>query len=843
MLQRQRFSPARHTNRLATRASILYLGIPALALVILSGISYIIFRNLADDSAQRLARQYSIEAAGNFLASSNSHFALMQQIARSTTISRWLANEDDPVSRALAFEEIMGYAVFLPDAYLMFTANDSMQAYNFSVNLALEEFVSWGTLLDYSPEARQWFYEVRDIMPRFNLNIQGARITNIPYLWSNHRMYYRGRFVGVVTVGSPFTDIFNAVFGAFNINNRRGYIIDNNGIVRTDSAELLVVLGEDGLPAFPAIPEMAYNRTLRDGVASHLNTMVDGIFPAGMAPNITIPIYSGVYRYASIAPITGTNWSVVVLSNYFGVFDGSQYMPLILSVFALLILSVLVGSTMVRRSVLLPLSNLTESAAEAANVTTKTNLFGLDRKDEIGDLARTVQSMRDGLKNAMEETQRMKVAAETQRREVAEEESRAKTRFLAHMSHEIRTPMNAVLGIAEIQLQRGSPAPQTEEAFLQIYNSANLLRVIINDVLDLSKIESGKMEIIPATYETATLIGDIVQFNLMHFDSKKLAFTLNVDENLPACFIGDELRIKQVLNNLLSNAFKYTDEGEVNLSFEMESIPETDTETGDTMLVIRVSDTGQGMTTEEIDSLFTREFTRFNMQGNRAIEGSGLGMSIAYSFITMMQGEIKVESILGEGSTFTVRMPQATKDDRVLGKEVADSLNRLEITQKLVKKPDHFTLDPMPYGRVLVVDDVDINLYVAEGILTTYEIVVEMVESGQGAVDKIKSGKEYDIIFMDHMMPDMNGVEATKIIREMGYTHPIVALTANALKDAAKMFMDNGFSGFISKPIDMEKLNVYLERFIRDKHASKEAEKDTQKEKKSGPHKHKLAKA
>jgi len=407
------------------------------------------------------------------------------------------------------------------------------------------------------------------------------------------------------------------------------------------------------------------------------------------------------------------------------------------------------------------------------------------------------------------------------RREVAEEESRAKTRFLAHVSHEIRTPVNAVLGIAEIQLQKGNHLSQTEEAFLRIYNSANLLRIIINDVLDMSKIESGKMEIIPAPYETAAMIGDTVQLNLMHSDNKNINFTLNVDENLPASLIGDELRIKQVLINLLSNAFKYTDEGEVGLSFGMESIPNADPEAGDIMLVIRVNDTGQGMTPEEIDNLLMREFTRFNTQGNRAIEGSGLGMSIANLFVTMMQGDIKVESILGEGSTFTVRLPQKIKDGCVLGKKVADSLNRLEITQKLLKKPDHFTLEPMPYGRVLVVDDVDINLHVAEGILTSYEIVVETAESGQEAVDRIKNGEEFDIIFMDHMMPGMNGVEATKLMRKMGYAHPIVALTANALKDAAKMFMSNGFSGFISKPIDMEKLNMYLERFIRDKHASK----------------------
>ncbi|MCL2193357.1 MAG: ATP-binding protein [Treponema sp.] len=405
------------------------------------------------------------------------------------------------------------------------------------------------------------------------------------------------------------------------------------------------------------------------------------------------------------------------------------------------------------------------------------------------------------------------------RREIAEEESRAKSRFLARMSHEIRTPMNAVLGIAELQLQKETHPPETEEAFSRIYNSSNLLLTIINDILDMSKVESGKMEIIPVVYETANLIVDTVQLNLMHVGSKNISFGLSVDENLPTHLIGDELRIKQILNNLLSNAFKYTAEGNISLSIEVDNAPVSND--GDMVLVIRVSDTGQGMTGEDINRLFNAEFTRFNIQSNRAIQGSGLGMSIAHSFITMMQGEIKVDSVPGKGSTFTVRLPQKKKGEHILGKETAESLQKLENIQKYRKRTDKFTLDPMPYGRVLVVDDVDINLYVAEGILASYEIVVETAESGPEAIEKLKNGEVYDIIFMDHMMPEMNGIEATKIIRDMGYEHPIVALTANALKDSAEMFMNNGFSGFVSKPIDIDRLNKYLVRFIRDKHLTK----------------------
>jgi len=408
----------------------------------------------------------------------------------------------------------------------------------------------------------------------------------------------------------------------------------------------------------------------------------------------------------------------------------------------------------------------------------------------------------------------VKAAIEEKRQ--AEDESKAKTRFLARMSHEIRTPMNAVLGIARIQLQKEGHPPETEDAFSRIYNSADMLLHIINDILDFSRVEAGKMEIIPAAYETASLIVDTIQLNLMYIGSKKIDFKLSLDWRLPVYLIGDMLRIKQILNNLLSNAFKYTQEGRVALSFGMEEASEPD----DIILLIGVSDTGRGMSKEQLDRLFD-EFDRFNLQENSAIEGSGLGMPIAYSLINMMQGTINVKSDPGNGTVFTVRLPQKTHGIDVLGEEMASDLQNLEAgrvpLKESVKKVSKFDHEPMPYGRVLVVDDVDINLYVVEGILASYEIAVETATSGSEAIGKIRNGEVYDIVFMDHMMPGMDGVEATKIIRGMGYAKPIVALTANALKDTEKMFMENGFSGFVSKPIDVDKLDKYLMRFIRDR--------------------------
>ena len=402
--------------------------------------------------------------------------------------------------------------------------------------------------------------------------------------------------------------------------------------------------------------------------------------------------------------------------------------------------------------------------------------------------------------------------SEMHRREAAEQESQAKTRFLARISHEIRTPMNVVLGITEMQLQKESLPPEIEDAFLRIRSSSNLLLSLINDILDLSKVEAGKMEIITDIYETASLIVDVVQLNLMHIGSKTIDFKVYVDEKLPASFIGDELRIKQILNNILSNAFKYTQRGLVEISFKASAAA------GDfVMLVVTVSDTGQGMTQEQHNTIFNEEFTRYNVQSNRAIEGSGLGMPIAHSLAKMMDGEIKVQSNPGQGSTFTVCLPQMPDGTAILGRETAENLQNFRITHKSLKKSSMFVHEPMPYGSVLIVDDVESNLYVAKGLLAPYKLNLETVQSGRHAINKIKEGRVYDIIFMDHMMPEMDGIEATKIIRKMDYVHPIVALTANAIIGQTEIFTNNGFSGFISKPIDVNQLNSYLIRFIRNK--------------------------
>ena len=400
-------------------------------------------------------------------------------------------------------------------------------------------------------------------------------------------------------------------------------------------------------------------------------------------------------------------------------------------------------------------------------------------------------------------------------KELAERSNRSKNMFLSRVSHEVRTPMNAILGITEIQLENDTLSSETKKAFGEIYNSGYLLLGIINDILDLSKIEAGKLELAPSVYDVPSLINDTVHINIIRYDSKPIDFNLHVDENIPSKLYGDELRIKQVLNNLLSNAFKYTDKGNILLSVAAEYAPEG---TQVVTLVFSVSDTGQGMTGEQLDKLFD-EYTRFNTEANRTTEGTGLGMSITRQLVKMMNGDISVESEPGKGSVFTARLPQRIVNTEKLGRETAENLMQFRANRAEQKKQGpRIVRDYMPYGKILIVDDVETNLYVARGLMAPYGLSVETAASGFEAVEKIKSGAAFDIIFMDHYMPKMDGIEAVKIIRGLGYTAPIVALTANALVGMAEMFMENGFDGFISKPIDIRQLNASLNRLIRDKY-------------------------
>ncbi|MDR2400772.1 MAG: response regulator [Deferribacteraceae bacterium] len=383
----------------------------------------------------------------------------------------------------------------------------------------------------------------------------------------------------------------------------------------------------------------------------------------------------------------------------------------------------------------------------------------------------------------------------------ANKESESKTVFLAHTSHEIRTPMNAIIGMGELAA-REYGSPKGLEYIGDIQQAGKNLLAIINDILDFSKIEAGNLQINSAPYDTASVFNDVLNIIRLRMDSKPIELKTDISPDIPAVMIGDETRIRQILLNLLNNAVKYTPKGFINFSATGKFISRNTIR-----LTFTVKDSGIGIKQDDIPKLFGN-FARMEARRNKNIEGAGLGLAITKRLCQAMSGDVFVESKYGKGSVFTAQIVQTYIEKVGLGE-----IKKHEIKSEKKKTP----LFKAPKAKILIVDDIAANLKVAEGLLTPYKAWIDTCTNAKEAIRLIEKNR-YDLIFMDHMMPEMDGVEATDIIRreQDGYfkSVPIIALTANAVTGMKEMFLEKGFTDFLSKPIEIPKLYAIMNKWI-----------------------------
>ena len=388
--------------------------------------------------------------------------------------------------------------------------------------------------------------------------------------------------------------------------------------------------------------------------------------------------------------------------------------------------------------------------------------------------------------------------------ERAEELTRAQNRFFSSMSHEIRTPINSILGLNELILREHSASEEIVRDATGIQGSGKMLLALINDILDFSKMEAGSMDIVSADYRVSDMISEVVNMFWLNAHEKGLGFDVNVDPKVPSVLYGDEVRIKQIIINILNNAVKYTTEGSVGLRMESEDLSE------DRVLMrITVSDTGMGIKKESLPYLFDA-FKRVDEGKNKYIEGTGLGLSIVKQLVELMGGTITVDSVYGEGSTFIVSIPQTVSDRSELGEVSIHN-------QRVASHGAYESSFKAPSAKVLIVDDNEMNLEVESKLLAETGMQITTVTGGREAL-ALCVRKKYDVILMDHLMPGMDGIECLKAIRNqtggLNRATPIIVLTANAGSENKELYNSSGFDGYLIKPVSGEKLEETMLRHI-----------------------------
>jgi len=744
---------------------------------------------ISAQSSEKLAYFYTLESVEKFNSYMVRDLALVQRAVSSQAVKDWFADESSDAKKTAAYKEMIDNNDLLALSELHFGINDSLNEYSIKQGTPLGAFIPCSKLNRMDPD-NLWYYELLESEHDYVFKINMDKIDLRWCIWINHKVICDGKNVGAFCSGLSIDDLLHETFARYDDVDVKGYIIDKKGVIQLDSS-----LQDDykiGIARY-------INDKYDDPVFIDLmDEYLDGIegYTDRYASPIVKQLSAGTFDYVSIAPIENSDWSVVTFFSNDFLFKASDLMPLVLTLIAAIILYTVVSTLLTRRYVFTPVNSLTHSVSEASEENAE--IYGYYRDDEIGELALTIKDMWGRLHAGNLETKKIAIQLESALEE-AKEANLAKSNFLSNMSHEIRTPMNAIIGMTGIG-NSAQDLPQKDYAFDKINTASQHLLGIINDILDISKIEAGKFDLSMSGFDFETMIREVISINSFRIQEKNQKLTLDFDSDIPEYLLGDEHRLAQVVTNLLSNAIKFTpEEGLIDIASRL-----VGEENGICTIETKIKDSGIGISPEQQKLLF-KAFSQAENDTTRKFGGTGLGLAISKNIVDMMGGRIWIESELGDGATFffTFRAKRLEKDE--------DENSSPKITEK-----DYLRFEG---ETILLVEDIDINREIALAILEPTLVNIECAENGEQAVKMFReSPDKYSMVLMDLQMPEMDGYEATRTIRATGISGadkiPIVAMTANVFREDIEKCMDAGMNDHIGKPINVDELINKMKKYM-----------------------------